>query len=159
MSAETKHGNANGGFERRDLQAPAIVYFLVGLTVATVLIAFGLKGLYSYLDAREKAQQPAVSPLATNIPTDTRHIPREYPQSMFPNPKLEEDERGQLNGVRLSEEQTLSSYGWVDQKAGIVRIPIERAMELTVSRGLPLHPPTASNQPPAAKGSKKGTQQ
>jgi len=32
-----------------------------------------------------------------------------------------------------SKEQTDStSYGWVDQKAGIVRLPIERAMELTV---------------------------
>jgi hypothetical protein len=31
----------------------------------------------------------------------------------------------------------LSSYGWVDREAGIVRIPIDRAMDLLAERGLP----------------------
>ena len=30
----------------------------------------------------------------------------------------------------------LHSYGWVDQQAGIVRIPIDRAMTLLTERGL-----------------------
>ena len=30
----------------------------------------------------------------------------------------------------------LDSYGWVDKDAGVVRIPIEEAMKLTVERGL-----------------------
>jgi hypothetical protein len=30
------------------------------------------------------------------------------------------------------ENQRLESYGWVDRKAGIVRIPIEKAMKLIV---------------------------
>ena len=28
----------------------------------------------------------------------------------------------------------LDTYAWVDREGGVVRIPIERAMELTVSR-------------------------
>jgi hypothetical protein len=32
----------------------------------------------------------------------------------------------------------LQSYGWIDQQKGVVRIPIERAMELTAERGLPV---------------------
>jgi len=32
----------------------------------------------------------------------------------------------------------LYSYGWVDEKAGTVHIPIERAMDLIVQRGLPV---------------------
>ena len=32
----------------------------------------------------------------------------------------------------------IESYGWVDQKQGIVRVPIKRAMELLVERGLPV---------------------
>ena len=31
----------------------------------------------------------------------------------------------------------LDSYGWVDKNAGIVRIPIDEAMKLTLQRGLP----------------------
>jgi hypothetical protein len=32
----------------------------------------------------------------------------------------------------------LSSYGWLDRNAGVVRIPIDRAMKMTVERGLPV---------------------
>jgi hypothetical protein len=35
------------------------------------------------------------------------------------------------------QEAILNSYGWVDKEAGVVRIPIERAIELTLERGLP----------------------
>ena len=152
MSAETHkpENAANGGYERQDLQTAAIVYFLLGLVVITILIVFALNGLYRYLDAREKASPSAVSPLATNVPSDTRNIPRDYPQSTFPNPKLEEDERGQLNGIRLTEEQTLNSYGWVDQTAGTVRVPIERAMDLLAQRGLPVRPQGTGTEVTAA---------
>ena len=36
----------------------------------------------------------------------------------------------------------LNSYGWVDKNAGIVRIPIDEAMKLTLQRGLPSRPET-----------------
>jgi hypothetical protein len=93
-----------------------------------------------------------VNPLATNVPTDTRHIAPGYPQSAFPSPKLEEDERGQMNGIRTNEEEVLYSYGWVDERAGTVRIPIERAMELIVQRGLPVRPQAAGGDRAAASG-------
>ena len=34
----------------------------------------------------------------------------------------------------------LDSYGWVDKNAGVVRIPIDEAMKLTLERGLPARP-------------------
>lgn len=37
-----------------------------------------------------------------------------------------------LQETRNTEAQRVSSYGWVDQKAGVVQLPIDRAMELTV---------------------------
>ena len=39
----------------------------------------------------------------------------------------------------MSTEQNaiLNNYGWVDKEAGVIRIPIERAIELTLERGLP----------------------
>jgi hypothetical protein len=141
----------DAGFERQDLKTAGIVYFLLTLGVVTVLCMVGLRGLYAYLDAREKASQPAVNPLVTNVLEDTRHIPAGYPQATFPSPKLEEDERGQLNGIRLNEEQILYSYSWVDEQAGTVRIPIERAMDLLVQRGLPVRPQGAANESPATK--------
>jgi hypothetical protein len=140
MTDETKHESAtgHGSYEHQDLQASGILYFLLGLAVATLLCIAGLRGLFVVLDHREKALEPPVNPLVTHVPTDTRHIASEYPQSAFPNPKLEEDERGQFNGIFLNEETTLNSYGWVGEKGGTVHIPIERAMELLAQRGLPV---------------------
>jgi hypothetical protein len=106
----------------------------------------GIRGLYGFLDRREKASQPTVSPLLSNVPEDTRHVAPGYPQTAFPDPKLEEDERTQLNGIRTAEENALYSYGWVDQQAGTVRIPIDRAMDLLVQRGLPVRQQAAQGQ-------------
>jgi hypothetical protein len=100
-----------------------------------------------------------VNALVTNAPADTRNISKDYPQGAFPNPKLEEDERGQLNDIRNKEDQTLSSYAYIDKNAGTVRIPIERAMDLIAQRGLPAR--TAAMAAPVAatsgdSGKKKG---
>ena len=167
MNDQTKHENGHGSFERQDLQVSGILYFLLTIVVVTTLCLFGLRGVFAFLDHREKTLQPAVNPLVTNVPEDTRHIAPGYPEKVFPSPRLEEDERGQLNGIRLKEEKTLYTYGWVDEKAGMVHIPIERAMDLLVQRGLPVRAQGSSNddgseaetnQMPADKaGAAKGT--
>jgi hypothetical protein len=156
MSNELHHAQqpGNGGFERRDIGIAGVLYFLAGLLAAGLVVHFLATGLFSYLEKRSEEHQTPVNPLVTNAPADTRHIQRDYPQSSFPNPKLEEDERGQLNGIRLKEEQTLSTYDWVDQKAGIVRIPIDRAMDLVAQRGLPVRS-QAAEAPGNANISKK----
>jgi hypothetical protein len=149
MSTET-HESPNapghGDYERRDISARGILYFLAGLAAAAILIHLLLAGLYNYLDKREKAHQPSVNPLVSNAPEDTRKVPRKYPDTAFPDPRLETDERTQLNDIRLAEEQKLNSYDWVDQKAGTVRIPIERAMDLLAQRGLPVRSQEAAGQ-------------
>jgi hypothetical protein len=154
MSNENnKHENpaAHGNYERQDLQPAGVIYFLLALVVVTVACIFGLRGLYTYLDHRERSSQPAVNPLITNVPEDTRHVAPGYPQGAFPNPKLEEDERGQLNDIRSNEEKELYSYGWVDEKSGTLHIPIERAMDLIVQRGLPVRPHAESGDGSVAK--------
>ena len=165
MSNQPNPANSagNGGYERRDIGGAGVLYFLLGLAVAGLLVYFGVAGLYSYLDKRSEAEQAPVNPLVTNAPTDTRHISKDYPQGAFPDPRLEDDERGQLNGIRLKEEQALSTYDWVDQKAGTVRIPIDRAMDLVAQRGLPVRAKAAPGATPAsqplqpASEKKKGT--
>jgi hypothetical protein len=150
MSNEIKRENSNGGFEHEDWQPSGIVYFLLSLLVVTVLCMFGLRGFYDALDHHERTAQEVPSPLVKNVPEDSRHVSTGYPQTAFPSPQLEEDERGQLNGILLKQDETLYSYGWVDEKAGIVRIPIDRAMDLLVQRGLPVLPAGMAGQSAAA---------
>jgi hypothetical protein len=54
-----------------------------------------------------------------------------------PVPRLQIDPRDDLAMLRADEHARLSTYGWIDQTHGIVRVPIERAIELTAQRGLP----------------------
>lgn len=66
----------------------------------------------------------------------------------FPAPNLQINPHEDLLAFRLRENKELTSYGWMDRSNGIVRIPIERAMDLIVERGLPVRSPGA----PAATG-------
>jgi hypothetical protein len=140
MSEEIKHGERNPEleFEHQDLSPSGVYAFLVGLAVAGILIYFVLWGLYHYLDAYQRSHQPPQNPLV-KMEADTRHV---SPQRIkeFPQPRLETNERTAIDDFLLKEEQTLDSYGWVDQKAGIVRIPIDRAIQLIAQRGLPTTP-------------------
>ncbi len=167
MSDPVKHESppSHGSYERQDISARGIFYFLAGLLAATLLISFLLSGLYKILDKHFETHQPPVNALAANVAKDTRKVPPQYPENAFPDPRLETDERTQLNSIRIAEEQKLNSYGWVDEKAGTVHIPIERAMELLAQRGLPLRP-QSSAQPQneaqkkqAANKEKKGKKQ
>lgn len=151
MSNEIKHENEHGSFEHQDLQSSSILYFLLSLVVATVLSMVGVRALYHFLDARERSTQEPVNPLVKQVPEDTRHVGRGYPETAFPTPRLEEDERGQLEGILTKENQILYSYGWVDEKAGIARIPIDRAMDLLVQRGLPVLPQGATGESSTVK--------
>ncbi len=160
MSNEVHPANSpgNGGYERSDIGVAPVLYFLVGLAVAGLLVYFLVEGIYLYLEKRSQAEQTPVSPLVTNAPADTRKLPADYKDYLkqnFPSPQLEIDERGQLDKIRIDEAQKLSTYDWVDQKAGTVRIPIDRAMDLIAQRGLPVRAQGATGEAPAAQPSKQ----
>lgn len=133
------------GFEHEDWNARTVFYFLGGLAVAILLVYFLLRGMYAFLDARTQAMQPPQNPLVAG-PSGPQA--RSQPDaevlsqinSTFPQPRLEENERQQINDFRMNEEETLNSYGWVDKPGGAVRIPIERAMQIVAQRGLPTRP-------------------
>lgn len=151
---EHRPASAQDDFERQDLSLRPIFVSLVFLAVICLAVAGIVWGLYRYLNAEDQAAQPPQNPLVKSQPPDARYATRDqFKQEIkgeFPEPRLEEDEVGQLNDVRLAEERTLNSYAWVDQKAGIARIPITRAMELVAQRGLPVMQSGAASQKPAA---------
>ena len=159
--------NRHPDYERRDIGIVAVLYFMAGLAIAGILIHFIVAGMYRYLENRSEAQQKSVSPLVTNPVRDTRTLPpqfktdaegtdyQKYLEKSFPAPQLEIDERTELNKVRLYEENTLSTYDYVDKDAGTVRIPIDRAMDLLVQRGLPTR---SQSDAAAAVASAKGAE-
>jgi hypothetical protein len=55
-----------------------------------------------------------------------------------PGPQLQVSAPMDLQSFRAREENELNSYGWVSRSAGVVRVPISRAMELVLKEGLPI---------------------
>ena len=102
---------------------------LCGLTIGGLLSMGLLFGYYS-------SQPPSGAP-----PTALEMEPQVLPQ-----PRLQLHEHMDLERKRQAEDAILASYGWVDRKSGVVRIPIERAMELVAER--------AGAKPTGPKGAK-----
>jgi hypothetical protein len=129
---------AHGSFEHEDLSPASVMYFMLGLGVVVIVIYFIVFGMYHFLDTYERAHQPAMSPLVP-AQADTRTITHDNTLA-FPQPRLEENERTQLHQFIETEDARLATYNWVDKDKGVVQIPIERAMDLVVQRGLPVRP-------------------
>lgn len=129
-------------YEREDLSTRGVFAFMIGLAVFGVITYFIVVGMYHFLDNYERSQMSTASPLVTTKGATSRVVSQDDMDKAFKDngaPMLEVNEMGQFRGFLLNQENQLNSYGWVDEKAGVARIPIERAMELTVGR-LPVRP-------------------
>lgn len=54
-----------------------------------------------------------------------------------PSPRLQVNPAVELEQMLTTEARGLNGYGWVDRRAGVVRIPIERSIAILARRGLP----------------------
>src|SRR5262249_36601112 len=88
---------------------------------------------------------PAVN---VNALVGTREPAQAGPEAaskIFPEPRLQVDYFADMDKVRTDWDAHLNTYGWLDKNAGVVHIPIERAMQLALQKGFPVR-----NAPEAA---------
>jgi hypothetical protein len=57
------------------------------------------------------------------------------PPERFPTPRLQSDPAADLRAFQASQSAQLQGYAWVDRDRGLVRVPIDRAMEMIAARG------------------------
>jgi len=112
--------------ETSDVNIRAVFGFGGALIVVALLINLVTYLLFRYFDAREGRPVAAQYPLAAG---QASRVP--------PEPRLQTNPRQDLADLRARENDALTTYGWVDRNAGIVRIPIDEAIRLTLERGLP----------------------
>jgi len=135
---------AGAGYEPTDVSAGLAAKFGIVLLAVAVVINVALWGLFRVLASWERSQQAAVAyPLAEGRGQQLR---------LPPLPRLQPLPVNDITQFRAEEERLLHTVGWVDRSAGIVRIPIEDAMRLTLERGLASRP-QASNAGPLQVGS------
>jgi hypothetical protein len=101
-----------------------VVLFTVWLTIGTLAVLALMKVAHDAFELEIREASKPIHPLAAE---------REVP----PEPRLQAAPSADLAEFRAREEERLSTYGWIDRQAGVVRLPIERAMELVLNEGLP----------------------
>lgn len=110
--------------EARDANVRNLAFFGLGL-LGLIIFGFVVTEIAFHYFAGAPAKPP--SALFTK-------------QQMPPPPLLQEHSGLELQNYLKQEHQALDSYGWVDRKSGVVRIPISRAMDLLLQKGLPVRP-------------------
>jgi len=115
----------NPGHETQDANIRFLALAGAALLIITVAALFVTWGFLTVLTNRQITREVQLPPLA-----DT--------QQLSPEPRLQDSPQQDLSTQRQAEDTLLNGYGWLNQEAGVVRIPIERAIDLTAERGLPV---------------------
>jgi hypothetical protein len=135
-NAYTPHPDAALGHETTDINVWAVAKFAIALVIVTIISLVLLFGLMKYFESRYHPELATV----------------EDPTKLFPEPRLQRTPVVDLREFRSQEQKVLDTYGWIDQPKGIVRIPIDRAIDVLAARGLPS---TAQAAKPASQAGAK----
>jgi hypothetical protein len=140
--SENQQPSKDKTYEFKEIETKHLIRFGIGLIVSVGVIMFIMYGMFQKFHQKRFLQdQKEVSNL--NLFSLTQGKPS------FKGPQLQISPVQELKVFRNYEEAFLNSYGWVDQKSGIVRIPIERGMELFLKANSSINPiPIPSNKTP-----------
>lgn len=152
----TNHGhdyeplrNPQVDYERADLSARGIVFFLIGLFVAGAFVELVLWGMFNFLARSEHlfaaGKQSAVvsaqrGPAVENQPGFELQNTPAVNLSLFPQPRLQTNDAGETQQFLQQEEEVLNPPQPFLDSSGAVHIPISLAMKLIAERGLPTRP-------------------
>jgi hypothetical protein len=125
MDHSTPHSPNGIGHETSDAGPSLIVKSLAMLAVGTGLVLLLVVGIFRFLEKTSKPPEPVVTTIQQG--------------QLPPEPRVEIEPWQQLKGIRAREDHVLNSYAWVDQNQGVVRVPIDRAMDMLAEKGLPSH--------------------
>jgi len=125
--SESAHPAEHGsGHEERDVSFPPVVLTSF-LLLAMVLLSFvTMWWLLQFLTQKNIEAQGPISAVRL-----------EARREAAPEPRLQTHPLRDLEELRAAEREIIEGYAWIDKPAGVVRIPVSRALELTAERGLP----------------------
>ncbi len=113
------------GYEDSSVSVKQLFAFAMGI-VALVLVGVVVSAFTFKFFVNHTPMGPSASPFEKE---DARDMP--------PDLRLQTHAPDDLKQYRDNQDKILAGYGWVDPNAGVVRIPVERAMELLLQKGYP----------------------
>ena len=117
--------NPTVAYEHGDADIFTVSKYGIALAFGILIAASAMWGLFDYFNSH-------VSQEDVEVP---QAVLRERP-TLPPSPRLQQYPKVEMRDLRENEDRQLSSYGWVDQKNQIARIPIGDAIDAVASKGL-----------------------
>ncbi len=118
-------GHQSGGrHEQKDVDVLGLGMIAALLLVAIVVCLLVSGGVLHFFNRTRAAEESSRPPVAEGV-------------RKFPPPALIKQPGKESRDAQAREQAELNSYRWVDRPAGMVRIPVERAMQIIVVQGLP----------------------
>jgi len=161
MATDSHHSHGDDGtgplnHETTDISLDGIGKLTIGFVLVVLTISGLMYGTYRLLDRRARSAAAPISKInADRAATQDAIAPlTDEPNALDRNgrqaagPRILTNEPEWLREVRAQTTAAQTTYGWVDKQAGVVRLPIERAKQLILERGLPV---TAAPEAPAAE--------
>ena len=127
MSTEYGPTPPGAKYEHTDIDPEVGYKFALWLAVSMVLSFAIVYGTFWYFERRQSAADAAV-----------QKFPQAVDERPEPTPALQKQPFRDITTLRQGEADTLGTYGWVDKDGGVARIPIDRAMDMIIQRGLPV---------------------
>jgi hypothetical protein len=109
--------------EENSIQFAPVLIFAVVMVIVSIATFLTVKIIERTFDTSWSRSEAPVSPLAQ--------------AQMPPAPLLEVSSGQNRLDVRAREQAVINSYRWIDEKGGVVGIPVEEAIKLMAQRGLP----------------------
>jgi hypothetical protein len=132
MSEHVKeHGPTERRYESSEISVSKLFFSALSV-VALVLAGVVGSALAFRFFVRHTPMGPPASPFE-----DVRQMP--------PGLRLQTDAPLDLKNYRDGQNKLLSGYGWVDKQSGVVRIPVDRAMQLLLQKGYPVRGSSPAN--------------
>jgi hypothetical protein len=135
IHGKTGHGSAGQGnaalsaseargYELRDANTGAVLGFLAFLAVVLAATLLGTWLVFRFFDYASREPNPG------SAFGSVRQVPA--------GPLLQVNPRQDLLKTYAEEQALLEKYSWEDRKNGTVRLPIDRAMDLLLKKGVPV---------------------
>jgi hypothetical protein len=121
--AADERNQQRSGHQASEINLRVVTWTAIGLMISVIAVFVTVGGLFS-LFKRQYASASAPSRITT-------------PGRLPPAPRLQANPTSDWRELLEAENAKLNSYGWIDKSGGVIRIPIDRAMDLLVQRGLP----------------------
>jgi hypothetical protein len=107
--------------EPSDLKVRYVVYFGAGLALGIVLVFVLMTWIFNTFSDIQKKEASAGTTPESSTP---------------PEPRLQISPEADNRQFIAREREVLTRYGWIDKEKGVARVPIDRAMEIMLERGV-----------------------